>query len=297
MGTLQVNTKASLRPPRIVVHAKGGVGKTTFGASVPGCVFIPLEEGLGTIEVPHFNAPESYVAVMNNLRSLLVEEHDYKAVVIDTVDKLERLVWDHTCATNSTPKKTLVNIEDFGYGKGYTYADVHWVEFFKRLDMLRAKGMTIVVLSHNEVKSIADPTGPYDSFSPKLHKRANALLFEWADIVGYLDVEKAPIEVEGARKKEFETTQLLSTRYLHLEQAGFEAKNRYKLPKRILIPEKNGYAPVRAEILKSFGLDPKGKPLAAAKKSKKKAAKKKTAAEELLQDADGGKSNLEGARD
>jgi len=255
----QITTKPEIRPPRITIHGKGGSGKTSFGASIPDCLFLPAEEGLGKLEVAHLPKPASFVEVMNALSELHAEDHPYKALVIDTIDHIEPLVWQYVCDSKSQGNKTYENIEDFGYQKGYTYADQPWIDFFLALDLLRRKGMTIVALCHNEVKPITDPIiGPYDSVQPKLHKRANALLYEWSDIVGYLDIEKAALEKEGARNRKMDTAHMLGTRVLYLEDiGGFEAKNRYDLPARLEVPMDNPYGALRVELIKALGLDKK----------------------------------------
>lgn len=252
----QVSSKPVLKPPRIVIHGKGGVGKTVFAASVPNVLLIPLEEGLGRLTVSHVPRPMSYIDVMNTLAELANEEHDFKAVAIDTVDHLEPLVWEAVCQDRSEGKKVYKDIEDFGYGKGYLHADSRWIAFFLALDVLRAKGMTVVVLCHNESKIVEDPLiGPYDRSAPKLHKRANALLYEWADVVGFLDIQRVALEREGARGRKMQTSQVLGNRVLYLEDmGGFVAKNRYDLSAQIPIPKDAPYTALRNEIAKSLGI-------------------------------------------
>ena len=38
-------------PPRIVMYGVGGVGKSTFAASAPNPIFIPVEDGISTLDV------------------------------------------------------------------------------------------------------------------------------------------------------------------------------------------------------------------------------------------------------
>ena len=267
MGThlSQVSDKPVIKPPRIVIHGKGGVGKTVFAASVPNVLLIPLEEGLGKLTVSHTQRPMSYVDVMNTLAELANEKHDFKAVAIDTVDHLEPLIWNAVCEERSVGKKQYKDIEDWGYGKGYLHSDSRWIDFFLALDSLRANGMTIIVLCHNESKIMEDPLiGPYDRFAPKLHKRANALLYEWADVVGFLDIERVQLEREGAKGRKMMTAQVLGQRILYLEDmGGFVAKNRYDLPPRINIPKDAPYAALRDEIAKALGLTNKKETAAA----------------------------------
>jgi hypothetical protein len=249
----RVQAKPSLKPPRIVIHGKGGVGKTTFGASTRRPVVLPLEDGLGTLEIPVLPKPIAYSDVMQVLEELLKLDHEYGTLVIDTIDHFEPLVWAEVCQKHSEGRKKYESVEDFGYGKGYIYADPLWTEFFRGLDALRReRNMMIVVLCHNETKTVDDPhIGPYDRITPKLHKRANALLHEWADIVGYLDIEKSVTEKEGSKGRKVVTATTTGRRMLYLEdRGGFVAKNRYSLPAQIQIPEVEPFSALRNEIAK-----------------------------------------------
>jgi hypothetical protein len=81
--------------------------------------------------------------------------------------------------------KEIKNIEDYGYGKGYTMALEWWRHLAHGLDSLRFnKGMTIVLIAHSEVKRYDSPeTDPFDRYGIKLHKGAFAYWQEWADMV------------------------------------------------------------------------------------------------------------------
>ncbi len=256
----RIQTKPTIKPPRIVIHGKGGVGKTTFGASTRKPIFLPCEEGLGTLEVPAFPKPNDYAEAMEAIEDLLKPDHGFSSLVVDTVDHFEPLVWAEVCRQHSEGKKQYTNIEDFGYGKGYLYADPLWTDFFHGLDALRReRGMTVCVLCHNEVKTVDDPqVGPYDRITPKLHKRANALLHEWADIVGYLDIERTAVEREGSKGRTMTTSVVTGRRMLYLEdRGGFVAKNRYSLPSQIQLPQEEPFSALRAELAKRLQAAPK----------------------------------------
>ena len=63
----------ALAAPRILIHGVAGVGKTTFAAGAPKPVFIQTEDGLGTLEVPHFPLARTFDEVMEALAALYTE--------------------------------------------------------------------------------------------------------------------------------------------------------------------------------------------------------------------------------
>jgi hypothetical protein len=251
-----ITDKPAMGPPRIVAHGGPGVGKTSFGADAPGALVMPIEDGLGVLQVAHLAQPESFEDVINAIVELVNEKHDYKTLVVDTIDHLEPLIWQKVCADNNK-----ANIESFGYGKGYTFADPLWIQFFKGLDALRRKGMTTIVLCHNAVTPIDDPViGTYSRYTPKIQKRANALLYEWADIVAFMDIERTVAEKGEDKGRKTRTSQTTSQRVLHLEdRGGFVAKNRFGLPPTIMLPKEHPYQAFRKALITTLGLDKKKK--------------------------------------
>lgn len=181
-------------PPRLLIYGTEGIGKSTFGASAPKPIFIPTEDGLDNIDCASFPLCKTFTEVMNCLEALLNDPHDYQTVVVDTLDWLERLIWDHTCQQYRAD-----NIEkvDGGYGKGYTIVLTHWRKFIDTLRSLREqRGMIIILL-------------------------ANALVVEWCDAILMATREY------GAAKGEKSGGQ----RILRCERsAACSAKNRYGLP-------------------------------------------------------------------
>lgn len=224
-------TRGENHPARVLIYGPPGVGKTTMAAGAEKTIFLRTEDGLGNLDVNTFPLIQDYDDVLKALTALGREDHDFKTVVIDSLDWLEPLVWQSVCK-----RKSVENIEALGYGKGYIEAMSEWLKILDYLTALRDhKGMTVILLAHSQVQRIEDPLHPpYDSHGLKLHKRAAAMFCEYADVVGFANVKtltKTDDAGFGAKR-----TRALSTgeRVLHTTgSAAFTAKNRYNIPDAI----------------------------------------------------------------
>ena len=86
--------------------------------------------------------------VIKALAALYDEKHDYRTLVIDSLDWLERLIWADVCL-----HKHVESIEDIGYAKGYVFALTQWREFLEGLTALRNdKGMMVVLVAHARIE-------------------------------------------------------------------------------------------------------------------------------------------------
>ncbi|GIW80425.1 MAG: hypothetical protein KatS3mg105_2232 [Gemmatales bacterium] len=170
------------KPPRILVYGTEGVGKSTFASQTPKPIFIQTEDGLDEIDCDKFPLARGYDEVAAALSELGTEQHSYGTVVIDSLDWLERLIWDKLCAQYGVSSIEKV---DGGYARGYTHALTLWREVIEQLNVLRnTRGMVVVLIAHCKVERFEDPeSSPYDRYSPRLHKHAAALVSEWCDAV------------------------------------------------------------------------------------------------------------------
>lgn len=216
------------KPPRIIIHGDPGIGKSTFAACAPAPVVIQTEDGLGNLDVTAFPLAARYEDVIEAIGSLYGEPHDFKTLVVDSLDWLEPLIWDKVCREHKVD-----SIERLGYGKGYVEALTWWRQFYEGVTALRdARGMVVIMTAHSQIVHVEDPSLPaYDSHDLKLHKRAAALAEEFADVILYAAVQTGTVTEDIGFNNKRVRAVTSGERVMHtVGQPAFLAKNRYSLP-------------------------------------------------------------------
>lgn len=233
LSLANVRTGQAKSPDRILLMGTPGVGKSTWAAGAPSPIFLCAEDGMprALADIPRFPSPESTDDILDALRSLTNDPHDYKSLVIDTVDWMEAIVWRSLCERNGWKDKTgNPSIEAPGYGKGYTAATEEMRRVVAALETLRNKrGMEVILLAHAAIKVFQNPAGSdYARYESKLHKGAGALFSEWCDVVLFAQYEEISTEKDIEKKGKSIATGL---RLVHTERAAaWDAKNRHGLP-------------------------------------------------------------------
>lgn len=213
-------------PPRVCVYGVHGVGKSTFASQFPAPIFISTEDGLSSLDVTSFPRAKSIEDVQGSIKTLIKEDHEFKTIVVDSIDWLiEPLIVADVDSKYDEKAQA--------YGKGQMYVAETFREILQGLDVLRKKrNMNVVLLAHSSVVRFDDPrTEPYDRYQPKIPNRCNGILQEWVDIMafaGYKVIIKKSDAGFNQQKARGVTT---GERLLHfVEQPAFAAKNRYSLP-------------------------------------------------------------------
>jgi energy-coupling factor transporter ATP-binding protein EcfA2 len=243
MSLAAIRKKAKLKPPIMVLYGPGGIGKTTFAASMGNTIIVQSEDGIGKIECDHFPVAKDWNSFINNLNELLTEDHEYKVVCIDSLDWCETLLWEHVCEENGWAQ-----IDTPAYGKGYVAALNGWKEYVEILNRLRdEKGMSVLQIAHNQIKRYEDPSQePHDRHEIKLHRKAADLIVEHSDAVFFCNYKLGTVQVKG-KGGGMTTKTIAGDRKIFTEQApGYLAKNRYGLPSEMPMD----WQAIREEMIK-----------------------------------------------
>lgn len=233
MSVASVSKKRTDDPDFWMLVGVEGVGKTGFGVEATGSVILPAEEGL----LPYPNAaafprPETWDDVRAVFQSLLTEKHDYKTLVVDTLDAVEVLLCKHVCAQNRWP-----NMNALDYMNCWLANLDPWREFINDCHRLRKeRGMEVGLIAHAQVKAFRNPSGAdYDTYAPKLEKRAIPLFREQVNAMLFATFEETVVKGKkeaavGDKGKVVITGQRI---ILTERRNGWEGKNRWSLPAKL----------------------------------------------------------------
>lgn len=225
-------------PERILVYGMPGIGKTTFAANAPRPFFIDAERGSTRLPVARPKERiEDWETVLGIVQWLTVASHPYETCVIDTLDRVEWLCWQHLCRTGGKNRTQVGSIEDVGggYAKGYTAAYEEFRRLFGALETLwTKKRMRIVMIAHQKLETVKNPSGAdYQRHSLKLHEKVTGMFWEVCDVAMFA-AQKIIVTKEVHDEKRYRAIASGDERVLHTVGApGHVAKNRFGLPPQI----------------------------------------------------------------
>ena len=255
--------KPTSAPPMITLVGTPGVGKTTLGALFPKAIFICAEDGKAVFdswdddvkpdlfpELPRakYKGVQRPIStkdvILDQMRMLLNEEHDYQTLIIDSVTSLDRMFNHELCERDGVDN---VAEASGGFHKGFdTVAEWHG-DVKNACEVLRKrKGMTVIFLAHAGVKKMKNrpDADEYTVYSLDMHEKSVPVYTNLVDAVIYIKNKEFVMGVQKDKKGN-------TTKYGRLTQTGdrvlitsgdgtvgyINAKNRFKLEQEIDLPE------------------------------------------------------------
>ena len=219
---------AMLGPVRVLIHGADKVGKSSFAAGAPSPVFIGLEGGLEQLGPARYPEPRSFEDVLSALEDLRTSPHDYKTVVVDPVNWLERFVFAKVCEEYGKS-----NIDEVlgGYAKGQARAVKYWDMMLTALDALRVeRKMHVVITAHTAVRNHKNPEGQdWGSWQPAMDKYGSERIKQWVDAILFARLEEFAKAIDGKVKGRSTGARVLLTQ----PNAAYAAGGRFGLPEEI----------------------------------------------------------------
>lgn len=242
-----LKSSKSTNPPITLIYGVDGIGKTSLASEWPNPIYLPTEgeRPPSDVEMATPGNIGSWADLEGVFNELLEAEHEFKTVIIDSLDGLAPYV---EAITASRIGARSVDDNSKGspaaYGNGYKESEVEWSNFMSGCEALVAAGMHVVLLAHPEIKRFDDPLNdPYDRYIIKLNKRAGPIVTSKCDIVAFLNYRVSLKTKEVAPRKEVTHAEGGKERQIHLSRgAGFDAKNRFGMPDSIVYRKGRGFA-------------------------------------------------------
>jgi len=208
---------------KIVLYGPEGIGKSTFASKMPDPVFIDTEGSTKNMDVKRLDTPEQWMDIFEAVKYIQQNPECCKTLIVDTADWAEMLCIKYTCE-----KGGVNGIEDFGYGKGYTYVQENFKKLLDSLNGIIKLGINVMVTAHAKMRKFEQPDemGAYDRWEMKLSRQVAPMLKEWADMVLFANYKTYVIEDDKTKSKKAQGgKRVMYTTH----NPCWDAKNRYGL--------------------------------------------------------------------
>lgn len=227
---MQITRGRKARAQKVVIYGPEGIGKSTFAAQFPEPVFIDTEGSTDNMDVARMDKPTSWTMLKNEIAFIKANSDACKTLVIDTIDWAEQLAVSYVCSQHQKN-----GIEDFGWGKGYTYVQEEIGRLLNSLSELVDIGINVVLTAHAQIKKFEQPDemGAYDRYELKLGQKTSSktapLVKEWADMVLFANYKTLVMTTDDGKKKAQGGERVIYTNH----RPAWDAKNRHGLPDQL----------------------------------------------------------------
>lgn len=235
---------------RVLIYGVHGIGKSSLGTEFKSPIFMRTEDGMKGKQfkgVARMELVTTWEQAKEQLKMLLRDEHDYKTLVVDSIDWLQSMIFEKIAEAQDKE-----DINDIGYGAGHKKAMGYMQTFLTLCDELRRhRKMTIVFIGHSTVNRVDRPDmEAYDTFGVALHKWVAPLVYQWCDIVLFANYK---VRVKSAGEH-FGTSKYKGLgngdRVIYTEERPTQqAKNRFSLPYEIPFKEGQTWSVIRDHLI------------------------------------------------
>lgn len=212
---------------KVVVYGPEGIGKSTFASMFPDPLFIDTEGSTKDMDVARTPAPSSWMMLMEQVMEVKRTPGLCRTLIIDTADWAEML-----CIAQICDKNHKSSIEEFGYGKGFTYVQEEFGRLLNLLEEVVKAGVNVVLTAHAKMRKFEQPDelGAYDRWEMKLSKGVAPIVKEWADMVLFANYKTLVVNVDGQGAQKGKNKAQGGKRVMYTtHHSCWDAKNRYGL--------------------------------------------------------------------
>lgn len=224
MASFRISHGKIAMPYKVVIYGPEGIGKSTFASQFPNPIFSDTEGSTQRMDVARFDPPPNTWAMLTQQAEFVRDNPAIcETYIIDTADWAERF-----CQRVICDRSHKEGIEDFGYGKGYTYVAEEFGKLVNILNEILGRGIHVVITAHAAMRKFEQPDemGAYDRWEMKMHKLISSMLKEWADMVLFVNYKTYVVKTDTNKNKVQGGRRVIYTTHMNC----WDAKNRDGLP-------------------------------------------------------------------
>ena len=220
---LNITEGVKRTPVKCVIYGPESIGKTTLSSKFENPLIVDVENGSNSLNVRRIRCDKSWEELIAVVKEIVKTPGVCKTIVIDTLDWAEYLCTKYVCE-----KYKKGNIDEFGYGKGYTYLTEEYKRLLDALDEAIDAGLHVVCNAHAKPRKFELPEemGSFDRYELKLTKNTAPIVKEWCDCLLFCNFKTYVITDESNKKKAQGNKRVIYTSH----SAVYDAKNRVGLP-------------------------------------------------------------------
>lgn len=222
---MKIETGKARQGLKVVLYGPEGIGKSTMAAGFPGPLFLDTEGSTAHMDVRRIVFGGTWEGLTAAVTDAAIQTDCCRTLVIDTADWAEQLCIEAVCR-----KYKKAGIEEFGYGKGYTYIAEEFSKLLAQLDAIVLSGRNVVITAHAKMRKfeLPDEMGAYDRWEMKLSRQTAPLLKEWCDALLFLNYETFVVKSETGASKGRGGKRVMYCAH----HPCWDAKNRFGLPEK-----------------------------------------------------------------
>lgn len=206
LPTVKTMPKKNLADYTICLYGEPKIGKSTFASQFDNPLFLATEAGLNALE--SFQIPiASWDDFLEACALIAKGNHEFKTIVIDTVDNLTKFCSEYVCKKNNIQHES-----DLGYGKGWTLVKNEFLRVLTKLSLLSSG---LILISHAKTEEIKTRTASINKTSPTLSNSFREIILGMADIILYAHTIQ-----QTSKEGKVEEVRILRTKAAETYEAG-----------------------------------------------------------------------------
>lgn len=189
LPTKKTEKQFQLLKNNILLYGLPKVGKTTFASTInsgEGVLFLATEAGHKHLEV-YKSDITGWSDFYEVGRALKKGEHDYKLLVVDTVDLAYKMCEAFVCK-----KHKVEHPSDMPYGKGFNLVKDEFIRVFNAFNQA---GFALCFISHAKERELKSKTQSWTYMDTTLPASANTIVCGMSDFIFYVYTE------DGGKRK------------------------------------------------------------------------------------------------